>query len=414
MFEILFTKPAARARHRAGPLACDRERFLLHSAAQGYSPRQLKKMAWMLLVVAQTLSLGERTVHIREIERAARGRVRLTQRAAGGSDPSSTQQLFIRVATLWLQFLGRLAPPVAPCAPLRCEVNAFARFMREERGLSPVTIASRCQRVNHFLSALRPRVHSLRSITIGQVDTYLVHQHEHGWSRPSMAVLASDLRSFFRYAEGRNWCNPGMAAAIDSPRLYTAERLPRGPTWEQVQQLITSAAGDRPADIRDRAILMLLALYGFRRGEVARLRLENIDWVNEIVSVVRPKQRRIDRYPLIRAVGDAIVRYLREVRPRCTHREIFITLSAPRRPLSPQSVTPIVHSRLAALGIELPNLGAHCLRHACAQHLLACGFSLKQIGDQLGHRRASTTMLYAKVDLEGLRQVADLDLGRLL
>ena len=229
-----------------------------------------------------------------------------------------------------------------------------------------------------------------------------------------MAALASDLRSFFRYAEGQHWCDTGMAVAIDSPRLYTAERLPRGPTWEQVQRLITSTEGGRPADIRDRAIVMLLALYGLRRGEVARLRLEDIDWVNEVFSVVRPKQRRIDRYPLIRSVGSAILRYLREVRPQCAYREIFIALNPPPRPLSPESVTPIVHSRLAALGVQLPRLGAHSLRHACAQHLLAQGFSLKQIGDQLGHRRASTTLHYAKIDLEGLREVAELDLGRLL
>ena len=113
-------------------------------------------------------------------------------------------------------------------------------------------------------------------------------------------------------------------------------------------------------------------------------------------------------------VGDAIVRYLREVRPRCACREIFLALKAPFRPLSPGAVTPIVRSRLVTLGVQLPRRGAHSLRHACAQHLLSCGFSLKQIGDQLGHRHASTTLYYTKIDLEGLRQVAELDLRKLL
>ena len=413
MLETLFAQPAVLARHRAGPLASDREKFLSHCAAQGHRRAGLQKIAWMLLVIAQSLRIGKRQVCMADIERAARHRARLRRRPVGSRPGHSTQQPFIHMATAWLRFLGRLQLPAGRCGPLAPQIDAFAQWMREERGLSAVTIASRCQRIEHFLAALRPRVRSLTQLSISQVDRYLVHQGHHGWSRPSMAALTSDLRSFFRYAEAQHWCQAGIAAAIDSPRLYTREGLPLGPTWEQVQQLLASTAGDRPADIRDRAIVMLLAFYGLRRGEVARLRLEDLDWVGELLRVVRPKQRRIQHYPLIRPVGDALVRYLRDVRPTCAHREVFLALSAPRRPLSATSVTPIVHSRLAALGVQLPRRGPHSLRHACARHLLARGFSLKQIGDQLGHRSASTTLHYTKIDVDALRQVAELDLGRL-
>ena len=187
------------------------------------------------------------------------------------------------------------------------------------------------------------------------------------------------------------------------------------PGWEDVQRLLASTRGDRRADIRDHAILLLLAVYGFRRGEVAGLRLDDLDWAGERILVSRRKQRRTQCYPLLPAVGEAILRYLREVRPRCEHRALFLALGAPIRPLSAQSITPIAHARLSALGITLsPPRAAHCLRHACASHLLAAGFSLKQIGDHLGHRSANSTLSYTKVDLQGLRQVAELDLGRLL
>jgi len=102
------------------------------------------------------------------------------------------------------------------------------------------------------------------------------------------------------------------------------------------------------------------------------------------------------------------------VRPRCEHRSLFLTMAAPIRPLSAMSVSPIVRWRLKALGVDLPRRGAHSLRHACASHLLATGFSLKEIGDYLGHRAANSTLSYTKVDLAGLRQVAELDLGGLL
>jgi integrase len=276
---------------------------LAHCAAQGHNRRGLQKIAWLLLVVASSLRVRQGRVSIAEIERAARRRARFSRHVGGGSG-WTTQQPFKHVATAWLRFVGRLADPPAPRPPFADHVEAFARFMREERGLSPVTIVTRCQRVEHFLTTVRPRLRSLKHVSVSQVD-YLIRQGRHGWSRPAMATLASHLRSFFRYAEAQRWCRTGLAAAIDSPTIYRQEGLPQGPTWEQVQQLIRQTAGDRPTDIRARAIVLLLALYGLRRGEVARLRLDDIDWVDETICVTRPKQRRVQRYPLLQPVGQA-------------------------------------------------------------------------------------------------------------
>ena len=113
-------------------------------------------------------------------------------------------------------------------------------------------------------------------------------------------------------------------------------------------------------------------------------------------------------------VGEAIFRYLHQVRPCCEHREIFLTLRARFRPLSSGALYHAVSTRLSALGITVVRRGPHCLRHACAGHLVGQGLSLKQIGDHLGHRSACATRIYTKVDLAGLRQVASLDLGGLL
>ena len=73
----------------------------------------------------------------------------------------------------------------------------------------------------------------------------------------------------------------------------------------------------------------------------------------------------------------------------------------------------LVSTRLNALGIHLLRRGPHSLRHACAGHLVAEGFSLKEIGDHLGHRSAFATRIYAKVDLAGLPEVANFDRGGL-
>ena len=93
---------------------------------------------------------------------------------------------------------------------------------------------------------------------------------------------------------------------------------------------------------------------------------------------------------------------------------MFLTLKAPHRPLSGASIGAMVGNRLTRQGVKLSRVGAHCLRHACAGQLMDAGFTLKQIGDHLGHRSMNSTRIYTKIDMRGLRQVAELDLGALL
>jgi integrase len=121
--------------------------------------------------------------------------------------------------------------------------------------------------------------------------------------------------SFFLYAQGQRWCTVDIAASVRGPRLFAHEGLPRGDCWQDVQRLLADSSGSSAGDIRDRAILTLLALYRLRAGEVSALRLDDIDWDLERLSLTRPKQRRAQQYPWLPSVGDAVLRYLREVRP---------------------------------------------------------------------------------------------------
>lgn len=415
MLEDLFSRPTVLARYKEGPYADHRQRFLDQCAKQGYSHSMLQKIAWILLSIAPRINLDHGRLTTRDIEKAVDDRVRFKKSSPDCRHKSQgSRQLFIHIATKWVCSLGYFQPPSEVESPFSTQINAFAEHLLKERGLSPETVSTCCERMIWFFESLEPNQSSLSKITIADVDAFIEAKGKGGWRRSSLSSLASSLRSFFRYAESQQWCTLGISAAIESPRLYLEEGLPEGPRWEDVQRLLNRAHGDRPVDIRDYAILMLLAVYGLRRGEVARLQLEDLDWTGERIVVSRPKQRRIQYYPLVSVVGDAILRYLREVRPCCAQQSVFLTLAAPIRPLSAQSITPIVRSRLRGLRVQLPRHGAHCLRHACANHLLASGFSLKQIGDFLGHRSANSTLNYTKIDLAGLRQVAEIDLGRLL
>jgi len=417
MLDHLHQSAAVIARHRAAPMLADRERFLAHCAEQSYKPRMLRKVAWLLLIIVSCMPTDQQMIgrgEIRRIARLAKTHMKSHPFTANGKWSEHTCQLLERYAIKWYSFLGQLDTTNRSNSAFDHHVSAFERFMRDERGLSEVTIETRCLRVSNFLESMLPALQSLKLLTIRDLDDYLHLQSERGWCRSSLSALASDLRSFVRYAEGQGWCVAGLAALIESPRMYSDERLPSYMTWSDVQALIASLTRDDAVTIRDRAIILLLANYGFRRGEVARLKLHDIDWEEMTLKITREKQRRVQCYPLTQIVGDALIRYLTEVRPRCSHREVFLAMKAPLRPLSAESISPIVRSRSAAIRDGALAYSPHNLRHACAQHLLSEGFSLKKIGDQLGHRSATATAIYAKIDLPRLRQVAEIDLGELL
>ena len=234
------------------------------------------------------------------------------------------------------------------------------------------------------------------------------------WKRTTISFHVQSLRSFFSYASSRGWCAVGIAESIDAPRVYTHENLPQGPAWEDVKKLVTRVNGTSPVQIRSRCAILLCSVYGLRVGEVCCLRLEDIDWAEERISVRRPKQRKAQTYPLTTQVGNALLRYLKEVRPRRPHREVLLTLRRPYRPVSVGALSTMTRKLQKRLGLKLKRYGSHVLRHACATHLLAQGLTLKEVGDHLGHMSVAATRIYAKVDLVGLREVASLDVRPLV
>lgn len=411
MFETLFKYPAVVSRHRDAPLASERESYLVHRVKDGTSLATLRRIARELFVIVREMELRSTTIELDAIESAAARWARRQRRRGRVGQLRWSRSLFVQVARDWLGFLDRLQRPEIEAAYYAPMVEDFSRFLRVERGLSAATIRNYTWYVEKFLGCLDARGRALATASILDVDAFIM-QHR-SWSRVTSACCAKSLRSFFRHAERRGWCANGIGAAIESPRIFKQEALPTGPDWHSVHALIADADSESARDVRDRAILMIFSTYGFRSREVSHLRLEDVDWDRERIHVHRSKGRHDQEYPLISSIGDAIVRYLKKVRPRTSRREIFLTLRAPFRPLSTGTMYRVVSSRMAKLGIQSLHRGPHSLRHACAGRLVGEGFSLKEIGDHLGHRSSFSTRTYAKVDLAGLREVASFDLGDL-
>jgi integrase len=151
---------------------------------------------------------------------------------------------------------------------------------------------------------------------------------------------------------------------------------------------------------------LLLARLGLRAGEVAFLKLEDIDWEAGCLNV-RGKGGYRSALPLPVEVGEAIATYLQTGRPASSSRFVFLRAKAPIQGFKSQiAVLSVVRHALARAGIDSPRKGAHQFRHALACEMLRQGASLPEIGQILRHRSPQTTAIYAKVDLASLRTLA--------
>jgi site-specific recombinase XerD len=418
MFDQLFSRSGALTRQLSAPLVDERRQYLAQCAAHGTSKCILRVKARLLLSIAEYLRLAERpnhTITLLEIKKAASRWSRHNWPSRESLHAKRSREYFMAQAAKWLTFLNRLQSPPKPITVYDQMLAEFRSFMEEDRGLSPATIKGCCSAVRPFLIRLLDRRRSLQTITVSDVDSLLAEKvNEEHYARRSVRDYASSLRSFFRYAEMRGWCHVSIAASIMAPRVFQQETLPSGPTWDVVQEIVSATVGDHPIAIRDHAILMLLAVYGVRSGEVTRLQLSDIDWQRETITFTRSKMAGSHSFPLRPSVGAAIIRYLKEVRPKSSHRQVFLTKRAPIGPLSGGAMWAVVSRQLRKRVPSLKHHGPHSLRHACATRLINQGLSLKEIGDHLGHRDVDATRIYAKVDLVRLREVANFDLGELL
>jgi integrase/recombinase XerD len=207
-------------------------------------------------------------------------------------------------------------------------LERYVTWMRDERGFSSSTVLQWRSNARDFLQWYEGTERPLSALDSSDVDVYFVTEGTRRWSRVSTSNIAAALRAFLRYMADCGECDPHVADAIQGPRLYAQESVPSGPAWSDVHRILAHAGGDAPADVRDRAILMLLAIYGMRSGEVRSMRLDQIDWHGRVLRVFLLKRRQPQVYPLLQSVAEAVARYIDTARPKAAHPEIFRTTGA--------------------------------------------------------------------------------------
>ena len=299
MFEEIFF-PRTAERYRAAPLVEQRERYLVHLRETGARRSTLRKCANDQLSLVRLLKLKEGSrVRLSQIEAATAIWSQPKARRCDRSASPKARTRFVSRGIRWLRFLGWLDEPEHEHHPHHAEVAIFEKWLREERGLSTATIQDYCRAADHFFFWLAEKALRWSAVRMTDIDDVVAAEHRRGaWSRRTIHDYAQRLRAFFLFAEARGWCRAGLAAGIMAPRFMADETVPKGLRREDVLRLLASVQGDRPVDKRDRAILMLFVAYGLRAGEVGGLRLDDLDWENEIIRVRCPKPGRTHLWPL--------------------------------------------------------------------------------------------------------------------
>lgn len=297
-----------------------------------------------------------------------------------------------------------------PTTPTEQMLDDYASYLVRERALAPSTVRTYVTDAGLLLAELSgPAGLELEGLSSSTVSGFVLrasrrHQEAPPGTAKTLSTLATSLRSLLRFlhVEGRTPLD--LTSAVPSVAAWRFRSLPRALDPVQVTLLLESCNQATPIGRRDFAILTLLARLGLRSGEVAHLRLDDMDWrAGEMI--VHGKGTRVDRLPIPRDVGQAITSYLKMGRPRAgACRRLFLRARAPKEGLSSDAIGMIV--RVACDRAGLPRVGAHQLRHAMATNMLAHGAPLSEIGQVLRHVRPATTAIYAKVDRDRLQGLA--------
>ena len=389
---------------QSGPLGAHLESFGALLVQQGYA----RASGWnkVRLVAALSRWMVQKNLRIEDLneQQIAMFLGWRWKRVVHRSGDQCTLALLLR----HLRQTDIIRPPAAPAlGPIDLIERDYGRFLRQERGFMSASVGQYLPVARRFLwHRFRGGKIRLKELCTKDVTDFIL-QDSSIRGRRSAQLMTAVLRSFLNYLfqEGRTAAN--LAMAIPATAGGRLSELPRYLEAAQVEKLLQCC--DRRCNVgrRDQAILLLLARLGLRASEVASLELDDIDWAAGELFI-RGKGNRVDRLPLLPDVGKAVADYLQRGRPGCSTRRVFVHCKAPYAGFSspPNAVSSIVHRALARAGLNPRHRGAHLLRHSLATNLLRHGASLTQIGQVLRHQQTQTTEIYAKVDLNALRALA--------
>lgn len=387
-----------------GILGLDLHSYCQQLARRGYREATIRKKRSMLTGLAEWL-LREHLV-LADLDQPRLEQFVAQRRRQGcpGRGLAGT----VRQLLEHLHSAGVLPRPEPACddSPAGLLLGRYEAYLRTERRLVASTVTGYLPFARDLLTqCLGEQIPHGGCLDAAQVRDFLLCRPRH-LTPTQVQSMATALRSFLRFLFLRGETETDLALAVPTVRRWHLSTVPRYLPAGDVEHLLQTCDRSTATGRRNRAVLVLLARLGLRASEVVNLELDDLRWQQGEI-VVHGKGGQRDRLPLASDVGEALAPYLRQDRPTCASRRVFLCRTAPHRGFAGAStVTTIVRRALASAGLTPTTRGAHLLRHSLATALLRRGASLAEIGQVLRHRSPNTTEVYAKLDFAALREVA--------
>ena len=306
----------------------------------------------------------------------------------------------------FIRFLAErgLVPKMLPAEKTFSDgLDDYREWLRQHRSIGDEAIRKHIYSLLRVLPDLgdNPRGYDARLIRNALL------QRLEGVSPAYAKHLVGAVRMYLRYLASKGLCPAEAVEAIPTMPHRRLAVLPKYISPEDMERVIESCDTTTGMGRRERAIVLLLGRIGLRAVDVSNLNLSDIDWNNASLRV-RSKSTIEAALPLPQDVGDALLDYILNVRPRTDEQKVFLCTRAPHRPFrGSQMVSLIARNALDRVGVKPPGAGgARVFRHSAATGLLRSGASMDVVGAVLRHRFRDTTAIYAKVDVDMLRQVA--------
>lgn len=287
-------------------------------------------------------------------------------------------------------------------------VDAYRRHLERIRGFAASTVWRHGDLAGDFLRFLHYEddPQCLAHIQAADLERFIV-QASSRLGRITMQKVIAIMRSFLRFLSATGRASVGLDQYLEAPRHYRGQHLARALAWTEVLSILRAIDQSTVKGRRDYAMLLLIATYGLRRGEVSSLTLDDVRWRTRVISVPRPKIGTPLEFPLTDEVATALVAYLRDRAIGTGARQLFLRVRAPQGPILSSAIGDVFDYWTARAGVRMPGLGGpYVLRHGVAMNLLRRGTPLKTIGDLLGHRSVESTGIYLRLQIEDLRDVA--------
>lgn len=290
--------------------------------------------------------------------------------------------------------------------PFKESADSYLAY-REKIGIIPKSIQISRLYLFRFFSFLETKnIHSMDVITVPVVLDFLKSLST--FEKPTINAIMRAVRLYLKYCYENGFIKANLFPKLPNPHYNRNSRLPSTYTAQEVRDTLSAIDIGNPCGIRDYAIILLLARLGLRSSDVANLRFSNIDWENDMIRLNQVKTGNPLELPLLSDVGEAIINYLKNARPKSDSDHVFIRIKPPYTEFNPGAVGALVHERLVKAGIHLEGRksGSHALRHSLAKRLLEHEIPLPVISEILGHTNTETTMTYLRVDINELKKCA--------